>query len=416
MLNSKSIQSVIRLAGKVEAPPSTIPPSGAAPEEAKPAPEETTKQDQSYVLYAYYADEDKAINFPTIQQDLTKWRAKNDPATRAASQALLEKLRSEVGGAGPFTAAYFSWRKVFVVTNKYGGAYICYSAGITAAGTIDPGQEKIEPDTGAVTAEMIRETFNVIVNGRLNIQTNVPEYGVFFGNEWQKGGQSKPFTSNELLRTPGNPPANRTESYDGFSKKMDLYRIWADGKLVRPDFKESVNDGVPNKRYRGGDEAFKKVILPMAQGLDVEQEAPKAPPPPGAEKPEEESRFQAVDEPTKEPSEEPAGGPKMASEESTKGDYSSEMYSGGFDIMKRLFWDQHRCMKVRKCAKSVVLAYLKDADFTPTQTMQQTTSTPGQSQGVKLTMPDDETKGKAKVNKYYQEMKNLKNKLDRSVL
>jgi hypothetical protein len=309
MVNSKSIHNVMRLAVDAE---KDIQPTMAPTE-------------SSYVVYFYYAPEDKAIDFKNIERDL-----KNS----AKSKALVEKLQSTAGdGVTKYSAGYFSWKRVIVVTNKYDQSkkkFIVYQANVDSMGTIVPGSEKIIPESNYPSPDQIKEEFNIFKNGVLNLQTGTPgQYEVYYFN-----GEPQDDIAKRLLVNPKQ--ATQGEQYNVFSKKLDQFRIWTTNGLMRPDFRKSNTDGVRGGYYPGGEEAFNTMIMPLVPKDTVTTpQKPQEPSLGQKQEQKEDSRFE----------------PATRNTEPVKGDYLDTPSQGA------------RMANNKKSAQNVVLAYLKNSSY-----------------------------------------------------
>jgi len=369
MISTKNVCNVLRMvsAGKDPADPGQAPGILSV---SRPI-------EKSYVLYMYYAPEDKAIDFKNISNDLEN---------SAKSDALVQKLESKgEKGITEFSAGYFSWRKVVVVTNKYDQTkknYIVYSADVDNMGKIIPGKEEITPDTKYPTTDEIKNTFNIFKDGVLNIQTDSPgSYEVYYFN-----GDPQANIVQRLLAKPEE--ATRGERYNDFVKKMDQFRIWTGNGLIRPDFRKSRNDGVKGNYYPGGKDAFNEMILSQVKNKKKKTLfKPYEPENPSLGEKVEEKEEKSIFEPV------------TRSTEPVKGDYLDTPSQG----VK---------MANKKSVRNVMFAYLKDAAYS-TVTPGTTTQMQGMPKPGEMVSPmtTDTVKNKREFEKRNKAIEDMKKRM-----
>ena len=366
MVTTKSVRNVLRMvsAGKDPADPGQAP--GVQPT--------SEAVERSYILYMYYAPEDKAINFPTISDDL-----KNSAKRGALVKNLMSK---DIEGITDYSAGYFSWQHVFVVTNRYDKAkkkYIVYSARISPMGMIVPGEETIIPDTESPTTGEIRNTFNIFKSGILNLLPTSPIAEVFYRNEIPPANFAQHLLTNPAEATEKDPNKKIGENYNEFVKKMDQFRIWTGQDLIRPDFVKASNDGVPGNYYRGGKDAFDNIILPLVE--DAEKNAPFKPNEP--EKP-------SLGEKTEEQGEkEPLYEPVTKTTEPVRGNYLDTTPGGARMAAQDI-----------NLVRRVMLGYLKGAAYSqvaPSTSPSTTTTTTKKRPSVPISDVPEENDQSAKV-------------------
>lgn len=340
-----------------EAPTPMAVSPGTKPGAESPAKEPTMTESVTKRFYFYQARPQDAIDFEGLGKLLATDSMDKD--------TIIKKLQGGSGGQDTYTAAYFSWKKLIVATNiksPQGKSLIVYECSLTPDGSRE-GEGTISPQGAPTTAENIEEEMSLF-SRKFNkdiITIDTGPHSVFMNGE----------PTSETVKAMMSWHFPVGETYEKFKDVFKHYRLWieSEGRLYLPNHKmpsqEGIKDGVEGGYYPGGKDAYNKMI------------APKVAPAKPEEKPEElslEDKMKGKEppkpvspyEPVKKSVEPESGGDyldrpsaiKMAAEE---GDYASEPYSGGTDVVQRLVRDQHKCMKIRRMARTVIMGYLKEA-------------------------------------------------------
>jgi len=335
-------------AGKEPAAPETTKPE--TPTKEPVMAESVTKR-----FYFYQARPQDAIDFEGIGKLLDTDSMEKD--------AVVQKLQGGSGGQDTYTAAYFSWKKLMVATNiksPQGKSIIVYDCSLAPDGSRE-GEGTIAPQGAPTTAENMEQEMSLF-SRKFNkdiITIDTGPHSVFINGE----------PTSETVKALSSWHFPVGETYEKFKDVFKHYRLWieSEGRLYLPNHKmpsqEGLKDGVEGGYYPGGKDAYNKMIAPKAAPAKPEEkpeELSLEDKMKGKEPPKPESPYEPVKK-----SVEPESGDyldrpsavKMAAEE---GDYSSEPYSGGTDVVQRLVRDQHKCMKIRRMARSVMMGYLKE--------------------------------------------------------
>lgn len=331
--NKNLIDSVLRMhiAGKEE------DPGG----EKKTAPVERKR------YYYYEAHPENSIKF-TALSDILKRKSPE-------REALIKKLKG--GYTGEYCADYFRWKKVVIVTNEYAPDLLVYEADLTSIGAKIPGSVNVYPQDAAVSTDMIERDLLLFKDqrGSSNI-VNIDSSGESqFANDDPPNNIAKILLSRSI-------PAGDLLPYDAFTRCFDEYRIWIPNlnQLLLPDFNTPTTDDVPGGHYMGGREAYERLVGPIEKELEEESSEEKGKSLGEMVEKKEESKFEPVSKET-----EPVSGDYLDKTPGTKktarekGDYSSEPYSGGTDVLQKLVKEQRKHMKIRKMANKVVNSFLE---------------------------------------------------------
>lgn len=272
MVSTKSVQSVLRMvwAGKEEAPAAPITPaSPATPTETEDEPKSEDMAVKRYRYYYFDAPATKSIPFKSLKQIL----GSND---NAAKTSLIEKLKG--GNTSKYSADYFRWLKLAVVTNQYspgGKGNLVYETDLNPMGTKIAGKETITPDNLGVTVDTVEKDLTLFSNkmnnpDAINIDTSSEAR---FINVADKGG--KPPSNLTQLLLSGAVPPGQPSSYEQFKSLFDEFRIWSitTNQLVLPSLDMPTQD---NGLYTGGEAAYKALVGPVEQQLEQAQ-APQQP-------------------------------------------------------------------------------------------------------------------------------------------
>jgi len=309
---------------------------------AREMPKETTR------YYFYRIDPGYSINF----NNLTKIIKGPDSPEK---QALIKKLQG--GITGPKHADYFAWSKFFLRTNAYstdGSKFITYECPLKPDGTKAVAQATITP-TGGPDPKTVEEDFDLFGSKQNMDQSSINVQEV--GESYYVAGDAPGNFSKVLV---GRKMTYSGKNYQNFEQLFNEYRMWIGddnvGQLFLPNFETPKSDGVPGGHYVGGPDAYQALVGSAEKEVE---EKPKGEGPSLEEDKKEETKspFEPVT-----PSTAPNKGdiidtPKTAKEErkrKSKGDYSSEPYSGGTDVMQRLVKDQRKHMDIRRAARKLV--------------------------------------------------------------
>jgi hypothetical protein len=334
--NENLIQNVLRMhiAGKED------------PEDAGESRKTTPVQRKRY--YFYEAHPENAIKF-TALSDILKRKSPE-------REALIEKLKG--GYTGEYCADYFRWKKLVVVTNEYAPDLLVYEADLTSIGAKIPGSVNIYPQDAAVSTDMVERDLLLFKDQRgsssiINIDSS---------SESEFANDDPPNNIARILLSRSVPPGDLLP-YDAFVRCFDEYRIWVPNlnQLLLPDFGTPKTDDVRGGHYTGGREAYERLVGPIEEELKAETSKEKSKSlGEMVEKKEEGSKFEPVSKETEPVSgdyiDRTPGSTKTARE---KGDYSSEPYSGGMDVLQKLVKEQRKHMKIRKMATRIVNSFLE---------------------------------------------------------
>ena len=335
MVSTKSVQSVLRMvwAGKEEAPagaPAT-PETPMAPTETEDEPKSEDMAVKRYRYYYFDAPATKSIPFKSLKQIL----GSND---NAAKTSLIEKLKG--GNTSKYSADYFRWLKLAVVTNQYspgGKGNLVYETDLNPMGTKIAGKETITPDNLGVTVDTVEKDLTLFSNkmnnpDAINIDTSSEAR---FINVADKGG--KPPSNLTQLLLSGAVPPGQPSSYEQFKSLFDEFRVWSitTNQLVLPSLDMPTQDNGP---YTGGEAAYKALVGPVEQQLQQAQ-APQQPSLGEKEQKKDEGVFEPVDERTK------------AENAPVQGDVVSTPAAGG----RKMFAQDINSIR------RVMMGYLKDA-------------------------------------------------------
>ena len=347
-----------------------------APETVDPNRGDAAVQTKRY--YFFEAPPENAIKFTALNDILQK----DSPE----KQSMITKL--EGGNTGARFADYFVWNKVCLRTNKYsqdGKTFVSYTCDLNPFGTKRDNTEQILPTDAPVTAETIETDFLLFEDKAGNAKVINPDKST----ESVYVDREAPNDIGQMLLKNIIPTGNKM-GYDDFSRKFDEYRIWVPNmrQLVLPDFNLPTHDHLKKGygHYEGGDKAFNTEVAPYIK------EQP--------EKPEEESLGKKLDQdevkkgdpqaPAFKPGTEPVkptqgdkveegdSALKTASKKKKRrrsGDYASEPYSGGTNVMQKLVKDQHENMDIRQAARRV-MAQIMSTGPSQSATGTSTTGTP----------------------------------------
>lgn len=305
--------------------------------------------------YFFEAPPESSIQFTSMNDILKR--------TSPEKAALVQKLQG--GNTGQYFADYFVWDKVALRTNKYsqdGKTYVVYTCDLNPIGTKRENTARVYPDGAPVTAETIETDFLLFEDKAGNENVVNPDKG----SESTYIDQKAPADIGQMLLKNIVPAGNKMV-YDVFSRKFDEYRIYVPNlrQLMLPDFNKPTHDQLKGGygHYLGGQKAYQEQVEPYAkeeQGespeslkdkMEESKEAPQE-----AEGPRFRPGTQPV-APTEGEKVEPGDSAlKTASKRKRRrsGDYASEPYSGGTDVMQRLVRDQQETMDVRQAAMRVV--------------------------------------------------------------
>jgi len=339
MVSTNSVRNVLRMiwAGKEEAPAApTTPASPVTPTETEDEPKSEDMAVKRYRYYYFDAPATKSIPFKSLKQIL----GSND---NAAKTSLIEKLKG--GNTSKYSADYFRWLKLAVVTNQYspgGKGNLVYETDLNPMGTKIAGKETITPDNLGVTVDTVEKDLTLFSNkmnnpDAINIDTSSEAR---FINVADKGG--KPPSNLTQLLLSGAVPPGQPSSYEQFKSLFDEFRVWSitTNQLVLPSLDMPTQD---NGLYTGGEAAYKALVGPVEQQLEQAQVKTPLQPSLGdkmeQEKDEGGDVFEPVDERTK------------AQNAPVQGDVVSTPAGGG----RKMFAQDINSVR------RVMVGYLKDA-------------------------------------------------------
>lgn len=306
--------------------------------------------------YFFEAPPESSIQF-TSMNDILK---RESPE----KQALVQKLQG--GNTGEYFADYFVWNKVAIRTNKYsqdGKTYVVYTCDLNPIGTKRENTARVYPDGAPVTAETIEADFLLFEDKSGNEDVINPDTG----SDSIYVDQKAPVDIGQMLLKNIVPAGNRM-NYDTFSRKFDEYRIYVPNlrQLRLPDFGKPTHDQLKEGygHYLGGLKSYQEQVQPYVEegGEDEGRESLK-------DKMEEPQETQEkAEKPSFRPGTKPVSpteGEKVEPGDSSlktaskrkrrrSGDYASEPYSGGTNVMQRLVRDQQENMDIRQAARRVV--------------------------------------------------------------
>jgi len=356
------------------------------------APEQAAVRRRRY--YYYNAPAEYSIKFTALKDMLSK----NSPEQESTAKKL------QGGNSGKYFADYFFWNKLVVVTNEYSAkSLVVYSCSLTPIGSKVAGSVKIFPSDTNVTADKIESDLLLFEDKRGNSSViNVDKTSESYYME------GTPPSNMDRILFSGAAPRGQYQNYEAFSRIYDEFRIWVPNlkQLLLPNFDTPRNDDVPGGHYVGGEQAYNKIAGDIElKGEEKKEETL------GDKLKEDTSPFEPVGEKPVTPEK----GEFFDKQSRDKGDYSSEPYSGGTDVMQRLVSDQAKNMKIRKSAIRVVEAHLNKSAI---QSYSQPAQSGNNQSTVTLNVTDDPSnisKSKDFLNKWeklHNEQKKIKNELD----
>lgn len=363
MVSSKSVQNVLRMvwAGKEEVPAATPAPTAPeAPAETTDTPKPESMAIKRYRYYFFDAPATKSIPFKDIGNILKS----NDVEVKTD---LIDKLKG--GNTGKFSADYFRWLKLAVVTNQYstgGKGQLTYEVDLNSNGTKVLGKETITPTDLGVTVDTVEKEL-LLFSDKMSLSNVI---NIDTSSESRFINSMPPANMTKLLQSGAIPPGE-VLNYEQFKKLFDNFRVWMPtiNQLVLPSLdKPRPEDG----QYAGGQAAYNAIVAPVEKQLA--QQAPKEPQKPSlGEKQEEKSVFEPVTQKT----------------EPVKGEYL-DTTPGGIKMANDV--------QYKKSARNVVLEYLKKADYSTTTPATQTQTT-GPSNKKPIAFPLGETVQQSMNNK-----------------
>ncbi len=297
--------------------------------------------------------------------------------SESAKNELISKLKK--GVMGDYVADNFKYVKVYYQTPQN---YV-YVAELNNYGGVEAGKEVVYPKGEAtMTPDELRKAImkDTELGPVINLDLTIPSF--FVNSSKEPSG-----VVDRMRAAPTAPVAEAMDAKTFRERFMDRYRVSFQAKGLRKlDLSVPKKDGVSPQQfpspgggsyYPGNKDNYEKLLKVYKPYLP---EAEK-------EKPQDESLGEKMPEKPKKPTKskfEPVGdeapvegdvigpGPgtdKKAAEEKkrkSKGDYASEPYSGGTDVMQRLVKDQRKQMDIRRAAQRVVASLLKEALVTTT--------------------------------------------------
>ena len=404
MVEKKTVQNVLKrvLAAKEEEDQQdqTAP---AAPETPSPQAPQVAANRKRY--YFFEAPPENAIGF-TALKDILEGQSPE-------KQALIQKLQG--GNSGPYMADYFQWKKVVVATNQYsqdGKSYVVYECDLSPFGSKVVGTEKMTPQDASTTPEQIEKDFLLFEDKRGNSNIINPD----------KSGESvfiddDPPDNIARIVLSGAQPAGNLMNYENFVRKYDQFHIWIPNlaQLMLPDMEQPRNDDVPGGHYRGGQQAYNQFVKPYEQQEQQKEEQKPDQPSLGEQVEKKEKQpetFEPVDQQSQEPNKGDYVDKKAAEKEKkkrTKGDFSSEPYSGGTNVMQQLVKDQRACMNIRRAAHKVIAAY---QSVTPATSP--TTTNKSDNPKIEVTHDPKKNKEKAKaLDEYAKKQEQLQAEIEK---
>ncbi|MBD3260084.1 MAG: hypothetical protein GF334_00095 [Candidatus Altiarchaeales archaeon] len=390
MVDKKRIHGVLKRVFAAKQEQDTQDPTAPVNPET-PAPQAPQVAANRKRYYFFDAQPENAISF-TALKDILQGQS-------AEKQALIQKLQG--GNSGPYMADYFQWKKVVVATNQYsqdGKSYVVYECDLSPFGSKIVGTEKVTPQDAGTTAEQIEKDFLLFEDKRGNSNIINPD----------KSGESvyidaEPPGNIARIVLSGAQPAGNLMNYDNFERKYDQYHIWVPNlsQLMLPNMEQPQNDDVPGGHYRGGQKAYNQFVKPFEQEAEKQQQVQKPDQPSLGEQIEQDKSdvFEPVDQQSQEPNKGDYVDKKAAEKDKkkAKGDFSSEPYSGGTNVMQQLVKDQRACMNIRRAARNVVAAY---QSVTPATSP---TSTNSNKPKIEVTHDPKKNKEKAQALEDYAE-------------
>lgn len=350
-------------------------------------PKDTSNVPVSRRRYYYFrAPAENSIKFTALSEIM-----QNDTPERDAT---IKKLQG--GNSGRYYADYFSWQKVAIVTNEFtqGSGLVVYECDLSPIGSKIVGSEKVTPSDAPVDAAEIEDKLLLFDDKRANSGIiNVDKTNESYFLE-----EDAPQNISKILMS-GAVPAGHILTYDVFSRYFDEYRIWIPNinQLLLPDFEVPKSDDVPGGHYVGGQAAYDKLVGPVEKSMKKKEEETEEPS--LGEKIEEKTEEKEVFEPVGEKPVAPEKGEymdtKTAAKKKDPGDYASEPYSGGTDVMQRLVKDQRKKMNIRKQAQKVAMTFIKEAQVPPATTT--TTTSKSDSPSIPISSDPKENVERSKI-------------------
>ena len=367
MIERRKINNVLKRVFAAEAEEAPKEKTKEAPVAEKPDQESSKGKPVTRKRY-YFFDANPGNSIPfTALKDVLKSEDRD---------SLIRKLQG--GNTGSYFADYFSWLKVCLITDEYGGKDVVYQCTLNPSGTKRTNSVEIFPEDAPVTPEAIEADFLLFDNERGNvdlIQIDKSSESYFID-------KTPPENIAKILLAKTVPPGNLL-NYSGLQAKFDNYRIWAENltQLVLPDFNIPTNDQADGGHYKGGETAFKDLVGPVKKDVKSEDSLGSK-----LQKKEEDTKFEPVDEQKENENRMDKKASKDKKKKKSKGDYSSEPYSGGTDVMQRLVKDQRAHMDIRRASRKVVARFI-EAAFTSTAPTQTTSPSSPSSTGQEMKIP-----------------------------
>ena len=282
----------------------------------------------------------------------------------------LDKLKHSLSGQNTYQADYFAWQKMVIKTDIHApgkGDFVTYTCNTTSFG----GKKDATIDKNVQIPG--------IGNRPEDIITHIEEsLGVFKPGTVPGGNKVINLdSSSETLYYNTSRPGEKLKFQD-VTGMSNNFRVWGpENRLMFPDMQDPRNtkkDGaLVNGYYAGGQGSYNALLQKLKEaGIEVPgaesegdtkqapEQAPEQPSTAPAETP-----FEPVDE---QGDKTPVKGQiidktaKNKDKKRSPGDYASVPYSGGTDVMQRLFYDQAKNMKIRQAAMKVAGMYLKEAE------------------------------------------------------
>jgi len=324
------------------AQPAQDPAASPALDQSSPTPNSEKAFDVKRVYY-FNAPGDKAIPFSGLSASLAPGSADKD--------ATVSKLK---GGSGNSRADYFTWQKMVLKTNKYDPnrqQYVTYTCNLTGFG--GKASSDISPD---IEIPGIGKNKDDVIK---HIEED-KDLGVFKNNIQGDNIINLDASTDSVYYNAAKTGIRLT--FEDVKGLFDNYRVWGNNNmLMLPDMTKPTKDDVPGGYYFGGPAAFNRFVAPAVSKNETPSAPEQAQEQPAATST---TPFEPVDE---QGDKTPVEGKivdktaKNKDKKRSEGDYASAPYSGGTDVMQRLFYDQAKCMKIRKAALKVAGRYLKDA-------------------------------------------------------
>ena len=382
MIDRKKVNNVLKrvFAAKTEKVPKEEPQE--YPSEEKTAQESSKGKPVSRKRYYFFdANPGNAIQFNGMKQILKQ----NTPE----KEALIKKLQG--GNTALYSADYFRWLKVCVVTDEFHNMNIVYECDLNPFGT-KMGEGKVSPAIAPVTPEAVEKSISLFRSDKLGL-ANLVNFDVSEESFYVQG--EVPNNIDKILLSRTTPPG-KIMDYKTFDDYKKSYRVWVYSlnKLLYPNLDQPDGDDFDNKYYPGGKDAFEKIMKETGNTVGDVKDKP-------------ESLGEKINKPVDDQEEEGISHEKgkfldkSASEKEkkkSKGDYSSEPYSGGTDVMQKLVRDQSKNMDIRRASRNVLAMYMEAAYSGATPATQSTppssTSTSG-NPTVTITQDPKDTKRKS---------------------